>query len=59
VWFWREAAIEVWVLTGDRYERQERSGLPPDLDLTELARPIDPENQTESVRRYRQTLRGA
>jgi Uma2 family endonuclease len=59
VWFWREGAIEVWVLTGDRYERQERSGLLPDLDLSEIARHIDPENQTESVRRYRQALRGA
>jgi Uma2 family endonuclease len=59
VWFWREGLVEVWVLTGDRYVRQERSGLLPDLDLTELARHIDPENQTESVKRYRQTLRGA
>src|SRR6266498_4332576 len=57
VWFWREGAIEVSVLTADRYERRERSGLLPDLDLDELARHIDAENQTESVRRYRQTLR--
>jgi Uma2 family endonuclease len=59
VWFWREGVIEVSVLTGDQYERRERSMLLPDLDLVELARHIDPENQTESVRRYRQALRSA
>lgn len=59
VWFWREGAVEVSVLAGDRYERRERSVLLPDLDLVQLARHIDPENQTESVRQYRQTLRGA
>ena len=57
VWFWREGVIEVWALGGERYERRERSGLLPDLDLDELARHIDAENQTESIRRYRQTLR--
>ncbi|HVQ74088.1 MAG TPA: Uma2 family endonuclease [Candidatus Binatia bacterium] len=59
VWFWREGAIEVYALAGDRYERRERSTLLPELDLVELARHIDPENQTESVRRYRQALRRA
>jgi Uma2 family endonuclease len=59
VWFWREGGIEISVLTGDQYEPRERSVLLPDLDLVELARHIDPENQTESVRRYRQALRGA
>ena len=59
VWFWREGVIEISVLTGDQYEPRERSVLLPDLDLVELARHIDPENQTESVRRYRQALRGA
>jgi Uma2 family endonuclease len=57
VWFWREGVIEVYRLAGERYERRERSLLLPDLDLAELARHIDAENQTESVRRYRQTLR--
>lgn len=57
VWFWREGNIEVSELVGDRYERRERSALLPDLDPAELARHIDPENQTESVRRYRQALR--
>jgi Uma2 family endonuclease len=59
VWFWREGAIEVSVLTGDQYQRCERSALLSDLVLAELARYIDPENQTDAVRRYRQTVRGA
>jgi Uma2 family endonuclease len=56
VWFWREGVIEVWSLEAERYERRERSVLLADLDLVELARHIDAENQTESVTRYRQTL---
>ena len=59
VWFWREGVIEVYGLVGERYERRERSALLPDLALDELTRHIDAENQTESVRRYRQTLRRA
>lgn len=59
VWFWREGSLEVHELTGDRYERRDRSVLLRDLDLAELARHIDAENQTEAVRRYRQTLRSA
>src|SRR6266536_2614717 len=35
VWFWREGAIEISVLTGDHYEPRERSVLLPDLDLVE------------------------
>jgi Uma2 family endonuclease len=59
VWFWRNGVIEVRALTGDGYEGRERSELLPALDLAQLARYIDPEDQTESVRRYRQALRGA
>ena len=59
VWFWREGAIEVSVLVGEEYQRRERSVHLPDLDLAELARYIDPENQTAAVSRYRQALRGA
>ena len=57
MWFWREGAIEVMVLVDDHYERRERSPLLPDLDLAELVRHIDTENQTESVKRYREALR--
>lgn len=57
VWIWREGQIEVHVLRGDAYERRERNVLFPDLDLAELARHIDVENQSEAVQRYRETLR--
>jgi Uma2 family endonuclease len=57
VWIWREGTIEVHVLVGDAYERRDRSALFPSLDLVELARHIDVENQTEAIRRFRETLR--
>ncbi len=57
VWIWREGTIEVHKLRGEAYERLERSVLFPDLDLVELARHIDVENQTEAVQRYRERLR--
>ncbi len=59
VWFWREGGIEVYVLVDEQYERREHSTLLPDLDRAELARHIDTENQTESVRRYREAIRRA
>ena len=58
VWMWRDGAIEINFLVGDRYDRRERSVVFPDLDLAELASFIDPEDQTGAVRRYRDTLRG-
>jgi Uma2 family endonuclease len=57
VWMWRDGVIEVYRLAGDSYERRERSALFPDLDLAEVARHIDVENQTEAIRRYRDTIR--
>jgi Uma2 family endonuclease len=57
VWIWSEGAIDVHELVDERYERRERSVLLPALDLAALARHIDAEHQTESVRRYRAFLR--
>jgi len=57
VWFWEDRVIHVSVLTAGQYEQRERSEVLPDLDLAQLARYIDPENQTESVGRYRAALR--
>lgn len=56
VWIWRAREIDVHVLAGERYERRDRSALFPDLDLAELASYIDAENQTDTVRRYRDAL---
>jgi Uma2 family endonuclease len=57
VWIWRDGRIEVHQLAGDRYERHERSALFADLDLEELARHVDAENQSHAVRQYRDALR--
>lgn len=57
VWFWQDGTIDGHELAKDGYQRRERSALLPDLDLAELARHVDPEHQTESVRRYREALR--
>jgi Uma2 family endonuclease len=59
VWFWREGVIEVHVSRGRASRARERSDLLPELDLVELARHVDAEDQTGSVRRYRQTLQRA
>jgi Uma2 family endonuclease len=55
VWLWRHGTIEVYVLAAEQYERRQRSVVFPDLEA--LARHIEPENQTDAVRRYRDTLR--
>jgi Uma2 family endonuclease len=57
VWLWREGTIEVHELVDDRDARHERSVLLPDLDLAALTRHIDAGNQTDAVRRYRESLR--
>jgi Uma2 family endonuclease len=57
VWFWNDGSIDVHELVRDEYQPRARSVLLPDLDLAALARHVDPEHQTESVRRYRQSLR--
>ncbi len=57
VWRWRTGRISVYVLAGDRYEAADRSRLFPDLDLEALARFMDPDRQTESVRAWRAALR--
>jgi Uma2 family endonuclease len=56
VWMWQEGRIQVHELVGDGYEVRERSALLPDLDIAELVRYVDPEDQTGSVRRYRQAI---
>lgn len=60
VWVWRPstAAIVVNRLIDGAYQRSERSEVLPALDLTELAKFVQPgENQTELVRAYQAVLR--
>ena len=57
VWMWRDGVIEIHVLVADRYEQRKHSVALPGLDLAELASFIEPEDQTGTVRRYRDALR--
>lgn len=57
VWFWREGAIEVHVLSPDGYARRSRSSVLPKLDLALLARFVPAESQSRAVRAYREALR--
>lgn len=59
VWEWRPGGtIVVLALVGDRYERRERSGVLPDLDLALLSRFIQPgQSQTGLARAYQAALR--
>jgi Uma2 family endonuclease len=60
VWEWRPGSgnIVVHRLAGGNYERRERSEALPDLDLTLLARFVQPgENQTRLAKAYQAALR--
>jgi Uma2 family endonuclease len=57
VWVWRAGLVEVFVLRGAAYERAPKSELLPGLDLDLLVRFVDHQNQTASVRAYREALR--
>lgn len=57
VWFWsRRRKLEVYVRRDDRFERSERSGLVPALDLDLLARCMDERTQADAVRALRAAL---
>lgn len=58
VWTWRDGALTIRRLAGDRYEERARSDALPDLDVGLLAKFVVPgANQTEQVRRYADALR--
>jgi len=56
VWFWRDGALELFVLRGERYESAPRSELLPELDPTPIAKCMTARTQTEAVRRLRTAL---
>jgi Uma2 family endonuclease len=59
VWFWEDTRLIVYSLAEDGYDRSERSGLLPSLDLEELSRFVaTAEDQTTAARAYREALRG-
>jgi Uma2 family endonuclease len=58
VWVWQDSRIEVHVLRGQRYQRAERSGLFPDLDVKLLASFLDRETALQAVKAFREALGG-
>jgi Uma2 family endonuclease len=57
VWIWRGGAIEVHVLTEDRYDRIDRSRLFPDLDVPALVTYLDRPTVLQAIRALRDALR--
>ena len=56
VWLFREGELAVYRLTGDDYERVERSALLPELDLAWVARLAIRLDQDEALRELRGAL---
>lgn len=56
VWFWRDDAIRVYVLAGDRYEEAERSKVLPGIDLALVASLLDRPTVLQAVRALREAL---
>lgn len=56
VWFWRDDAIRVYVLSGDRYEEAKSSKIFPGLDLGLVAALLDRPTVTQAVRALREAL---
>jgi Uma2 family endonuclease len=57
VWFWKDDVLSVHVLSNGRYEKAERSGLLPALDLALLCSFLDRRSATEAMRDFRDVLR--
>jgi Uma2 family endonuclease len=57
VWFWEKRRITVHRLLGDGYELSDRSGLFPDLDVTQLASFLEQPTVTQAVRAFLEALR--
>lgn len=58
VWFWRDGAIEIFVLRPTGYRRSTRSRALPGLDVAFLASFVG-SSQARAVRAFRAALRGA
>lgn len=57
VWQWLRGRIEIYVLRDGRYQRVERSGLLPDLDIDLLESLLTRPSQAQAVRELREVLR--
>jgi Uma2 family endonuclease len=58
VWVWRDSRLEVHVLRNERYQREDRSRLFPDLDVALLASFLDRPTALQAVKAFRETIRG-
>lgn len=58
LWFWRNDAIEVFLLGDDGYVPSARSALLPDLDFALLLSFLDAPSMTRAKRAYAEALRG-
>jgi Uma2 family endonuclease len=56
VWLWRDGALEVQRLAGERYQRVGESEVLPGLDLDAMARHAELPDQTQAVRDWRAYL---
>jgi len=56
VWFWKDDAIRVYLLAGDRYEEAERSRIFPGFDLGLIASLLDRPTAQQAVRALRAAL---
>lgn len=57
VWFWKNGALQFFVLQNDAYQFAARSRLLPDLDPDLIARFMSESSQTQAVRALRAALR--
>jgi Uma2 family endonuclease len=57
VWVWKDGALVVYVLDGDRFEPSTTSRVLPGLDLTLLSTFLDRETATDAMRGFRDALR--
>ncbi len=57
VWIYRQGAIAVHELRGDRYCERAGSGILPSLDLARIVEALGDSNQTATVKRWRAWLR--
>jgi Uma2 family endonuclease len=56
VWIWRQGQIEVHVLRGKQYQRQDRSQVLPRLDLAQLVRYLDEPTAYDAILAFRRAL---
>lgn len=59
VWFWKDGALTIHALEGDRYEARARSRFFPGLDTTLVLRCLDLPSVTQAVRTFVEALRAS